>query len=477
MRRPGRAFYAAAAIMAAAAVGAVWLLSTAAGRPAVSGIASSGTERSAASATGVRVETVRVTREDLQRTTEPGPAELNPFEQTEIYANVSGFVKKVGVEIGDRLKKGDLIAEIEVPDLAKELERKRWIVEQAGAGVEQARAALEEVQAEEKVAEAHLALARAGALKAEADFRFRQKEHQRIQALADQSSIDRAVVEEKQFQLESAEAARNEAAAGIQAMEAALLSSRAKLTRARADLKSAESGVGVAQADADKAAAVVEYSILRAPYNCVVTQRNIHTGAFVDARADRRPLFQVARTDLLRVVLDIPEKDAPFLGAGRSVQVDLDAIPGTHFHWKITRFAPVLGPGKKVRAEIQVENPEGKFFPGMYGHASVVLEERPGSLTLPISCLGRDAGGSFVFCVQDGRAKRVPVTIGLTDARKAEVTAGLTGSEVVVSSGKDLLKDGQEVVVAEAGLAGKKNSTPPGIPRTGSVPSPGGGER
>jgi HlyD family secretion protein len=394
----------------------------------------------------VLVETVRPKREDLKRVSDPGPAQLLPFEETAIRAKASGFLKTVTVDIGDRLKRGEVLAEVQVPEMVQELEEKNQMLEQAQARVDQERAAVEGAAMEVRVAEAALALARAATLRAEADHQLRRKEYERLKALAEESTINKAIVEEKHFQLDSADAARKEAEARIQAAEASRLAVEAKVGKALADLKSAGAGVGVARAAASRAAALLEYATVRAPYDCFILERNVHTGAYLDARADGPLLFRVARTDVLRVVVDIPEKDAPYLRRGDSVKVVLDGFPGETFHWAISRFAPSLGEGKKVRAEMQVENADGRLLPGMYGRASVVLGERLQVLTLPMACLGTDAQGYFVYVV-DGRTRRQAVRIGLTDGMMAEITDGLAGTEEVVSSGTGGLVEGQTVAV------------------------------
>src|SRR5262249_38098177 len=159
----------------------------------------------------------------------------------------------------------------------------------------------------------------------------------------------------------------------------------------------------VARADRDQVQEMLQYTKIVAPYDGVVIKRNLHTGAFINPKSGEQPLLTVMRTDKLRLIVDIPEKDARFLSKDNTVRVDLDALPGTLFSWKISRLAPVLGSGKKVRVEVEVPNPTGTLYPGMYGHASVILQEKPGALTVPVTCLGRDAKGAFVWLVADGK--------------------------------------------------------------------------
>ena len=398
-----------------------------------------------ASAAPVRVETVPVTREDLQRVTEPGPAELLPLEQTDLYAKATGFVEEIRVDLGDRVHKDDVLAELKVPEMVQELEQKKQLTEQAKATILQAQAAVQAAQADAEAAAAGVAVAQAAMLRADAELQFRQKEHKRLRTLVEQNAVPAELVDEKLYQVQSADAARKEVTAKIQSAKANLSVYQAKLSRTEADYTQAKSGLGVAEADANRVAALLAYATVRAPYDGVITHRNVHTGAYVDARSNAAPLFRIVRTDVLRVVIDIPEKDAPYLNLGEIVSVELDALHGSSFKWPIARFAPVLGAGRKVRAEVHIKNQDGKLFPGMYGRASVVLEHKPGALTLPVACLVNDPAGTFVYCIDDGKAKRRPVAIGLNDGKKAEIASGLTGSEQVILSGKAFLRDGQPV--------------------------------
>src|SRR5262249_42715107 len=162
---------------------------------------------------------------------------------------------------------------------------------------------------------------------------------------------------------------------------------------AKADVSVAEAQLQVAEADRDEAAAMLEYAQIVAPYDGVVTRRNLHTGAFINTRSNEMPLLTVMRTDKLRVGADVPDKDVRYLDKDDMIQAELDALPGKKFTWKITRLAPVLGSAKRVRAEADIPNPDGRLYPGMYGHASVILEDRPNALTVPATALVSDPKG------------------------------------------------------------------------------------
>jgi RND family efflux transporter MFP subunit len=351
----------------------------------------------------LRVETVAVGREDLKRVSETTPAELLPYERTDLYAKVSGFIKELRVDYGDRVKKGDLLAVLDVPEMDKELAQKQALVRRA---------------------EADLVLAKEAVRATEAEYRRRKSQYERLTRVGRGGVIDQEAIEETQFGFEA---------------------SKAKWDMAKADVGVKEANVQVARADRDQMEVMTQYTRVVAPFDGVVTKRHLHTGAFISTRAGEVPILTVVRTDLLRVVVDVPEKDVPYLNKEGKVVADLDARPGRKFEWKVTRMAPVLGPGKKVRVEVDVPNPDGVLYPGMYGHATVVLEERPGALTLPSSCVGRDDKGAFVWLAVAGKARQQRVTVGLNDGKKAEIASGLGGTEEVICGSKEALRDGQLV--------------------------------
>jgi RND family efflux transporter MFP subunit len=414
-----------------------------------------------AAAQPVRVETIKAAREDLKRVSEATPAELLPYEATDIAAKIPGYVQKLNVDYGDRVKgsrydrqgrlvaEGQVLAELWVPELVEELKQKEELIKQAAADVKQAMANEKAAAANLKTAEATVKEAESGRARADAQVAFWRGQYERLSKSTAQT-LDRQAIEEALYQSRAAEAARAEVEAKVESMRAARDESAAKLDKAAAEVLAAQARVGVAEANRDQAKAMLQYAKLTAPYDGVVTKRNIHTGAYLTGKGGEQPLLSIVRTDKLRVAVDVPEKDARFLKPDTVVEVDLDARPGQKFAWKITRFAPVLGAGKKVRVEVHVDNLDGNLYPGMYGHAVVTLEHKKGALTVPSICLSTDEKGPFLFTVADSRAKKQRVTLGINDGKKAEIVSGLSGSEEIISSGKDAVHDGQPVAARDS---------------------------
>jgi HlyD family secretion protein len=391
------------------------------------------------------VETVAVGREDLKRVSEATPAELFPYERTDLYAKIAGFLQEIRVDYGDRVKKGDVLAILSVPEMDKELEQKKANVARAEAAIRQAQEAFKAAAAGVRSAEAIVLEAEAGRTRARANYERWQSEFARVEELVSRNVIDKQTRDETLNQFKAAESAQAEVEAKVKSAKAARDEIKAKQDKTHEDVSVAQANLLVAKADRDQVEALLQYAKIVAPFDGVVTKRNLHTGAFVNPKAGEMPLLTVVRTDLLRVVVDVPEKEVRYLHKDNKVIVDLDALPVQKFEWKITRIAPVLGFGKKVRIEVEIPNPDGKFYPGMYGHASVILEDKPNALTIPSNCLGKDANGSFVWLVEDGKAKHRPVKIGLNDGKKIEITDGLKGTEEIISGTKESLREGQPV--------------------------------
>jgi multidrug efflux pump subunit AcrA (membrane-fusion protein) len=407
-------------------------------------------------ATTVRVETIAVSREHLQRVSEATPAELLPYETTDLYAKVSGFLQEIRVDYGDRVEKGRVLAILYVPEMEKELEQKKALVTQAEKTIQQAQEALRAAAAAVRSAEANVGEAAAGRTRARAHYERWKVQYANVQDLISRKVIDAQTRDETLNQFKAAEAAVDEIEAKVKSAKAALDESKAKQGKAQADVSVAEAQVQVAKAERDQVAALLQYTRIVAPYDGVVTRRNLHTGAFINTGRNELPVLSVMRTDKLRVVVDVPEKDVRYLNKEAMIRADLDALPGKKFTWNVTRLAPLLGSGKKVRVEAEIPNRDGTLYPGMYGHAAVILEDKRNALTVPPTALSTDPKGTFVWVVLDGKAHRQGVTTGLNDGKRVEILSGLSGTHEVINSGKNALREGQAVLAQKAGAEGKK---------------------
>jgi RND family efflux transporter MFP subunit len=428
------------------AVAAAVLLAVAAGCHASS---SAQTQVASAGASPVAVaQPVRkaIRRESMQ------PGQIEAFEQTPLLAKLPSYVEKLYVDIGDHVAAEQLLVELFLPELKEELRQKEAAVLQSRAEIELAAAAVRAAEAAVAAAEANVRLAEAGSIRAAADVARWQSQFLRISQLVAGGSLDRRLEDETRDSLKAAEAAQGEVRAKVEAAKAALSQSQADLAKAKAQEAVATARQENAQADLARTKALVQYTQLRAPYAGVVTERNVNRGDFVQPAnsAAAKPLLAVARTDIVRIFVDVPEMDSPWVEAGWPGYVSVQALPERRVEGKVTRTSWVLGPNRTLRTELDFPNPSGLLRPGMYATAHIVLQERPDALVLPLSAIVRQGQQASCWVVEDGQAKRTPITLGIQAGNDVEVVSGLKGGELIVQSPTAGLQDGQLVETSHA---------------------------
>ena len=365
---------------------------------------------------GAEIATVQVVlpeRHEIARQVSM-PASIEAFEQTTLYAKTSGYLKWIKVDIGDRVHKGETVAEIDVPEMASEYAG-------AEAEVEKAKANLGNVEAELERAKAELEL--------------KKITYERLKSIRDQEPdvMPQQQVDEAKAQYDVA---------------------RATLNVAESKVKMGQSEIARAEAARTRLATLKQYTMIRAPFDGVVIKRHADPGALIQQASTQTnvlPVVTVARVDTLRVFIDVNEPEVRFITKGNPVTVTVDALPGRIFEGKATRYATALDPKTRtMRTEIDILNRDGELRPGMYGSVKLAIEKREDALTLPANALISEAGKSYVYAVVDGKAKRVEVKTGLDDGIRVECTEGLTGNEQIIVSGKSGIKDGIPVKVAES---------------------------
>jgi multidrug efflux pump subunit AcrA (membrane-fusion protein) len=395
------------------------------------------------------------------------PGAIQAFEETPVFAKVAGFVKSWNVDIGDTVRKGQVLAELSVPELEVELQQKEALIRQAQEQVEQAGKAATAAEAALESALAQIQEAEANQERAVAERKRTKLRYDRLARAGQGGFIGGEDVEETRLGYEAAEAGLRQAAARIQTARATRDENRAKWGKALADVRVAEASRDVAVKNRDYVKAQLEYTRLPAPYDGVVTARAINTGDFVQAATagKEKPLYVVQRTDLMRVFVGVPEADADWVQKGASARVVVQVLRGQEFKGQVTRISWSLDQATRtLRAEIDLPNPGGRLRPGMYAYATLAAD-LAGVLTLPRSALvteGDVLQGYQTWCyeVQDGKARRLPVEAGAGDSERVQVLkkqvrpAGtgeaprwvdFTGQEAIVRDGVKNLTDGQPV--------------------------------
>jgi HlyD family secretion protein len=397
----------------------------------------------------MRVEVVRPERHTVQRTVgEPG--QLQAYETTPIHAKIAGYVKNWTVNIGSEIRKGQVLAELWVPEVEADLQEKRAAVEQA-----QAEAAVQVAQAAITSAAARVTEVQAGVKRTDADLTRWQLEDRRVQQLFNERAQTGELLDVTHNQLRSAEATCDEVRAKVKSAEAALSEARSELDKARSDVVAAAASIDVARSGARHAEAMLGYARIEAPFDGIITRRNVDTGDLTRPGSEAPPLFVAARTDVVTIAVDIPETYATDVNPGDGALVKLQAMKGRTVVGKVTRTAWALDPKTRtIRTEIDIPNPGGKLRPGLYAYATVIVDEHKDVLTIPTTAMIQEKDNAFCVVVADGKAVRKRIEIGLSDGTRAEVVSGLEGSELVVKASAASLSDGQAVKVQDEVVKG-----------------------
>ncbi len=432
-------------------------------------------EPRAAAEPWVKVTPIRPVRKTLVRWTEQ-PGQIEAFEETPLYAKLAGYVEKMHVDIGDLVKgpqvdeqgkvtlDGQLLAELSIPELDEELQQKEAAIGQAKAELLQASAAIKVAKASEASARAKVEESESVVEQTQADYEFAASEFARLKKLADRGSVTQEVAEEKQKLLRVADSARKQTQARIASARATVTEKRALIEKADADLEAAKQRLVAAEADLARVKALRTYTKIRAPYDGVVTARNVHTGHLVQpgTGSGGKPLLVVCQIRVMRIFLDVPETDASSIADGAVAEVQIPSNPAEPRQGTVTRTAWILNSGSRtLRTEVDLDNADGKLRPGMYAHARLKVAERNDALALPKSAILTADGQSYCYTItsksdskgqgdSEGEIVRTPIETGIRAGDEIEIISGLSGDEQIIAVNAAAFREGQKVQVEPA---------------------------
>ena len=412
--------------------------------------AAAAAESSPAAGAASSVEVTRPRAGGIERVcVQPGTVE--PFEMADLYTKASGFLAEQTVDIGSRVKAGDVLAKLSVPEFEKQVTRDKARVTDAEAKVRQAGATIKSAEAEARAADAAVSLAKA-TVKAKASFRqYREKQLARIKELVQGRNLEARLLDEQEDFYQSAVEGESAAKEQVTAAQERLAAAKSKVIQTEANLDEAKAGVGVAGAELARSEVLLGYTVIKSPYTGVVTRRSFHPGDFIKAadQGGNTPLLTVERTDKMRVVVQVPDRDVGFVDVGDPATLEIDALPGRSFKGKLARYADAEDPTTRLmRTEIDVPNPDGKLRRGMYGRATLVLESgSPGAVRVPSAAVidRKDAGAAVVRVVQDGKVRNRQVTVGADNGTEVEILTGLTPADVVIVRASRPVSEGTAV--------------------------------
>lgn len=332
------------------------------------------------------------------------PGNITPLTEATINARADGYLSRRFVDFGDRVKSGAVLAEIEAPELDQQ-------VQQARSSVQQAQAALSRAQHTLAQSTANLHLADVTA--------------QRWKAL-----VDRGVVSKQEYDQQSA---------NFQAQQAGVES-------AQADVRAAEDNIQVSQHNLERLIHMQDYLKITAPFTGIVTARNVDIGSLISSNGST-PMFRMAQIDTVRIIVDVPQHNAPSIKVGQQAEVTLQEFPGRKFLGRISRTANSLSANTRtLPTEVQVPNPDGSLMPNMFANVNLIGAQTTSTILIPGDALIVRPDGTQVAVIENGnRVHLQPVEVGRDYGAEMEIRSGLSMGESVIVNPSDDVREGAEV--------------------------------
>jgi RND family efflux transporter MFP subunit len=357
----------------------------------------------------VTVGVTSVTKKTLSRRLTLS-SELVPFQEIDVYAKESGYVQKLNVDYGTHVKQGQVMATLEIPELA---------------------AQLEEDQAEIKNASNQVVRAQHELARYEAQYNALHLEYTRLNNV---------------FQTQPGIVAQQE----VDDAQGKDLAAASQVDAGKASLDAAQSQLAAAKAKLIHDQTLFDYSKITAPFPGIVTERYANLGTLLQAgtgsSTQAMPLVRLSEDDLFRLVIPVPESYVRYIRIGDPVTVNVPSLNRT-FPAKVARFSvDVRSDTRTMHTEVDVPNPQRLLLPGLYAEAELRLDQQADVPAVPVQALNHDGNQTTVFVVDaDKQLEDRTVQVGLETSSDAEITSGLREGEQVVVSDRSGLKPGQKV--------------------------------
>ncbi len=402
------------------------------------------------SVVGLPVEVDHPRQGGIERTTTQAGS-VHAFNHASLYAKVSGYLKEQNVDIGTRVKRGQLLAVIDDPEVDEAVKQNQAALDQALAKVRVAEAKVRSAEAAKQASEAMVKQAETMVAAKLSNEDLQRKQLVRIAGLVERQAVEKKLEDEQQDRFDVAKADVGVARAEVLSAQAVVMNKAAMVEEAEADLIEARANVEVAQANLGKAKVIQDYTRITSPYDGVVTLRSFHRGDFVRSASEggNTPVLAVSVTNKMRVVMPVPDTDVPFVDVGDKAILQIVALRGKTFAGTVSRFSETEDPeSRNMRTEIDLPNPDGMLHEGMYGRITVILDPAsPNSVTIPSSGLISQSGtgqGS-VYVVKDGKARKITVQVGNDNGIETEILSGLKVDDLVITSYNGPLDEGTPV--------------------------------
>ena len=336
--------------------------------------------------------------------------QFQPYQQVDLHAKVSGYIRWIKVDIGDRVRQGEVLALLEVPELQNQVEGAR---------------------AEVRHSQSDITRAQSEVVSAESTYSALHAEYTRLE----EASKERPGLIAEQ-ELDDARAKDQEAAAQVGV--------------AKASLDAMQQQLGISNATRSRLETMSRYEQIIAPFTGVVTKRYADTGSLIQAGQNNNtqtlPVVQVAESDLLRLRMPVPEGDVPYIQVGGDVQVKVNAT-GRTFTGKIIRFSRALDTNTRTMlTEVDVPNLDLSLDPGMYAETTIQLQQKNDALILPAQAVVQNGDQSYVLVVDaTNHVEKRGVTLGIQTSNRVEITSGLQAGDNVIAAGQTGYQPGEVV--------------------------------
>jgi len=336
--------------------------------------------------------------------------EFRPYQEVDVHAKVAGYIRRIYVDVGDKVKEGQILAILEVPELNAQVTAAKAAVRRSQDGIQRAEKDLH--RAESAYTADHAAYTR-----------LKQASQERPGLIAEQ-------------ELDDSLARDQEAEAQVGSTSAALAEAKSQLL--------------VAKADQERYLAFEAYSHITAPFSGVVTKRYADTGALINAGTasdtQSMPVVRLAEWSRQRLVLPVPESDVPGVHLGQMIDVVVPSL-GRTFRGTVARFADALNvETRTMHTEIDVENLDDKLVAGMYAETTLVLHQKDDAVTVPVEGVQRNGSNGTAFVVNPaGVVEQRSVTLGVDSGKRVEVLSGVSAGEQIVVGNLNALQPGQRV--------------------------------
>ena len=344
--------------------------------------------------------------------------EFIPYQEVDVMAKVAGYIRNIGVDVGDRVKQGQVLATLEIPEMEDDLTR-------AGASIDQANA--ETTRAQDDVR------------RAESAHQMTNLSRTRIESVAKREV---GLVPQQE----------------VDEIRSRDLEAEAQVSAAKSNLLAAQNRVSVLKSDEARLKTMRKYETITAPFDGVVTKRYANTGALIQAgtasQSQAMPVVRVSQNNLLRLVLPVPESSVSEVAIGKHVSVRVPSLKST-FSGRVARFTDTLALSTRTMdTEVEVPNPSLALIPGMYAEVELQLQERKNVVAIPLDAVDGSGTDARVFEVgRQGTVHIVPVKVGLQTAGEAEIETGLANGDTVIGGRHAGLREGDPVKAVVATFA------------------------